>query len=158
MSAGRMTIQGQAFSAIIDALIRKGVSVKFRVNGTSMLPGIRTGDVIQLSPFQGRFPELGDVVARMADSHQSIVIHRIIKIQKQGYLIKGDSLFKADGLFHRESIIGFVSGIQRENREILLDKAKRKRDILLSTYRIFCFHRLADRVRKVWALAVKPSK
>lgn len=158
MPFGRVTIQGQDFSAIIDALIKKGVSARFRVTGTSMLPSIRAGDVIHLSPFQGRVPEIGDVVARMADSHQSIVIHRIIKIQKQGYLIKGDSLFRADGLFHRESIIGFVSGIQRGNREILLDKAKRKRDILLSTYRIFCFHRLADRVRKIWTLVVKPSK
>ncbi len=138
--------------------MEKGVSAKFRTTGNSMLPTIRNKDIIVVSPFRARQPKQGDVVAISQGPGCPVIIHRILKIKNKQFLIKGDSCLKYDGLFPRESILGFVSGIERRQKEIPLDKLTAKRNIILSKYRFFYFHRLADRFKRILIISENPSQ
>jgi len=134
----RLEISGHNFQQLITSVVEKDALVTFKVTGKSMFPNIINGDRLTLAPYQGQEPEVGDVVALANLSKNTISVHRIIKKKAELFLIKGDNVFKSDGVFSQKSIIGYICEIKRGKKKININKLKNKRIVFLSKIRFFC--------------------
>jgi signal peptidase I len=114
----RLKISGQNFSQLITSVVEKGASAKFKVTGKSMFPNIISGDIVTVASYQDRNPIIGDIIGLTNLERNQVIFHRIIKIIDEMFLIKGDNVFKNDGLFPRDCIVGYVCGIERKKKII----------------------------------------
>ena len=94
-----------------------------------MVPLIRDGDVVTVSPFcrgdvqhhmRRAAPHCGDVVAYIQPDTSRLVIHRVVCRKGNAYLIKGDNTSQMDGLVPQENILGYVTRVERRGREVAL--------------------------------------
>lgn len=109
-------------STFEEELKEKGVLVYTNV-GTSMRPLIRQGkDVMIISSLDklGRDLRKMDVPLYKRDSGQ-YVLHRIIKVTKDGYVIRGDNTYSNEYGVTDSQILGVLSGIIRNGKEISLN-------------------------------------
>lgn len=106
-------------STFEEELKEKGVLVYTNV-GTSMRPLIRQGkDVMIISSLDklGRNLKKKDVPLYKRESGQ-YVLHRIIKVTKDGYVIRGDNTYSNEYGVTDHQIIGVLSGVIRNGKEI----------------------------------------
>lgn len=106
-------------STFEEELKEKGVLVYTNV-GTSMRPLIRQGkDVMIISSLDklGRNLKKMDVPLYKRESGQ-YVLHRIIKVTKDGYVIRGDNTYSNEYGVTDHQIIGVLSGVIRNGKEI----------------------------------------
>lgn len=80
--------------------------------GNSMLPLIRPGkDVVVLKRVQ-ELPEKYDVVLyRRANG--KYILHRILDVKEEGYILCGDGQYVKEYKVHREQILGVMEGFYR---------------------------------------------
>lgn len=115
------------FLRLAEALLKRGECVKFRAEGMSMSPAIRSGDSIKIEPVTGNIT-LGEIVL-YRDKDGFVIVHRVVeKIQKgdkEFLLTKGDSALTLDAPIANEQIIGKVTDIERNRLRIrhILGKA-----------------------------------
>ena len=93
-------------------------------SGPSMYPTLRNGDGLVLEKFRS-FDEIivGDIITYPhPDPAKSFdVVHRIIKIEEEGVITRGDNNNKVDPYLVRfEDIKGKVKAVKRNNKEIKL--------------------------------------
>ncbi len=75
------------------------------VNGDSMWPSLRAGDVACVEPLVGE-PGLGEVVlARLAEA---LVVHRVLRREASGYRLRGDNSDAEDPLLPPSRVLGRV--------------------------------------------------
>lgn len=106
-------------STFEEELKEKGVLVYTNV-GTSMRPLIRQGkDVMIISSLDklGRNLKKMDVPLYKRESGQ-YVLHRIIKVTKDGYVIRGDNTYSNEYGVTDSQILGVLSGVIRNGKEI----------------------------------------
>lgn len=106
-------------STFEEELKEKGVLVYTNV-GTSMRPLIRQGkDVMIISSLDhlGRDLRKMDVPLYKRESGQ-YVLHRIIKVNKDGYVIRGDNTYSNEYGVTDSQILGVLSGVIRNGKEI----------------------------------------
>lgn len=106
-------------STFEEELKEKGVLVYTNV-GTSMRPLIRQGkDVMIISSLDklGRNLKKMDVPLYKRESGQ-YVLHRIIKVTKDGYVIRGDNTYSNEYGVTDHQIIGVLTGVIRNGKEI----------------------------------------
>lgn len=85
--------------------------------GDSMLPLIRQGrDLLVISRVEGRLKKY-DVPLYKRDSGQ-YVLHRILKVREQDYVICGDNRYHREYGITDRHIIGVLTGIVRDGKEI----------------------------------------
>ncbi len=91
--------------------------------GDSMMPLIKQGrDVLIIKKVSGRLKKY-DVPLYQRDSGQ-YVLHRILKVRKDDYVICGDNRsFKEYGITDRH-IIGVLTGVIRKGKEISVTSKK----------------------------------
>lgn len=112
-----ISLSSQALAVLMQATMAKGASLRLQVKGFSMLPFIRDSDVVTISPLPGSSIGLGWVVAFI---NPKLVIHRIIGKRNGLYFIKGDNALDAGGLILKEKILGCVTKIERNGKNIFL--------------------------------------
>ena len=61
-----------------------------RFQGTSMLPGLREGDVLAAAPLTGSMPRKGEIVLRARDE-QVVEAHRVVGVAGDRVVTRGDS-------------------------------------------------------------------
>ena len=113
-----LSLSGSAFVELLKAVLDKGTPFRFRAEGFSMHPFIRNGDLVTLSPLFNTIPRLGDVVAFVLPGTDRLMIHRIIGAKGRFFLIKGDNLHGPDGLIPKTNILGRVTRVERNGKEI----------------------------------------
>lgn len=103
--------------------IKKSGKIIYTNVGDSMMPFIRQGrDVLVISRAEGRLKRY-DIPLYKRDSGQ-YVLHRILKVRKNDYIICGDNrCIREYGITDRH-IIGVLTGIIRDGREIPLTDRK----------------------------------
>ncbi|MFI5056823.1 MAG: signal peptidase I [Candidatus Acidiferrales bacterium] len=107
---------------IAAALERRG-RVSLCVQGTSMLPWVRPGDIANIRRVSADAIRCGDVVLFRRKSQ--LFVHRII--EKRGargaaqFRAKGDAHPTCDGLLEQQELLGRVMRIYRRGRRIDLD-------------------------------------
>ena len=87
--------------------------------GVSMLPLLREGrDVMIIERPNGRLKKYDMPLYRRGDDY---VLHRIIKVNPDGYDIIGDNCVSIERDVKEEQVIGVLTGIIRDGKEYLLD-------------------------------------
>ena len=103
--------------------IRRNGKIIYTNVGDSMMPFIRQGrDVLVISRAEGRLKRY-DVPLYKRDSGQ-YVLHRILKVRKNDYVICGDNRCNREYGITDRHIIGVLTGIIRDGREILVTDRK----------------------------------
>jgi hypothetical protein len=112
------------------AVLARGVPFRFRARGWSMAPFIRDGDVITVSPLRHTLPGVGEVVAFSHPRNGSLVVHRVVARRGTASLIQGDAATDGtDGLIPAESLLGRVTRVQRNGRDVRLGLGPERRAI-----------------------------
>jgi signal peptidase I len=111
-------LSGVVFSGMMEAVLQKNVPFRFIAPGFSMHPFICDGDIITIEAVSGRLYS-GDVVAFKEPFNGKLIVHRIVHISHEGYLIKGDNNSFFDGRISGESIIGRVIRVKHGGREVM---------------------------------------
>lgn len=115
-----LSFPGKALVEILRAVLHKGASVRFRAKGFSMSPFIKNQDVVTLSPLKKSPPELGDVIAFVLRETGTLCVHRIVGKKGDLYVAKGDNSLEGDESVPRENILGFVTRVERDGKEVYL--------------------------------------
>ena len=85
-----------------------------------MFPFIRDGDIITVSPLSGSVPRIGDVLAFTHPETGKLLVHRIVGMTGNFFLLKGDNRFYIDGFVPKEGILGCVTNVERSGKVRLL--------------------------------------
>ncbi len=119
-SAEAFNLSGPALLALMRAVLDRGATFRFRARGTSMMPLIRDGDVLSVSPLR-RSPGLGDVVAFVQGTPERLAVHRVVALQGASCLIQGDNADGCpDGVVCYDQILGRVTCVERAGRRVRL--------------------------------------
>ena len=97
--------------------IRRNGTIIYTNVGDSMMPFIKQGrDVLVISKAEGKLKRY-DVPLYKRDSGQ-YVLHRILKVRENDYVICGDNRCSREYGITDRHIIGVLTGIIRDGREI----------------------------------------
>lgn len=103
--------------------IRRNGKIIYTNVGDSMMPLIKQGrDVLVISRAEGRLKRY-DVPLYKRDSGQ-YVLHRILKVRENDYVICGDNRCNREYGITDKHIIGVLTGIIRNGREISVTDRK----------------------------------
>ncbi|RMG04873.1 MAG: hypothetical protein D6726_02520 [Nitrospirae bacterium] len=69
-----------------------------------MSPFIKDGDMVLIEPCKGR-PKTGEILLVRTPEGRAL-LHRVIRVEKDGVTMKGDAASQADGTFGMGSIVG----------------------------------------------------
>jgi hypothetical protein len=120
VKAEERALSGAALLELMRAVLARGVPFRFCARGWSMAPFIRDGDVITVSPLLAR-PGVGEVVAFVRPGAGNLVVHRVVGRRGLAVLIQGDSAPELpDGLVPRDNLLGRVTRIERQGRDVWL--------------------------------------
>lgn len=98
---------------LLEATLAKGAEARFVVDGSSMWPLIRAGDVVCVRPPGEIGACVGDVVALRRQPTGNLVLHRLVCRRSATVLIRGDNLPQADGVCPAAHILGVVRRVER---------------------------------------------
>ena len=111
---------------IEDILQENGVYISTTV-GTSMYPMLRDRrDTVIIRPVEGKLKKYDVPLYRRGRDY---VLHRIVKVTPDGYVICGDNCLHKEYQVTDEQIIGVLRGFYRDDREIYMDG---------KGYRLYC--------------------
>ena len=89
--------------------------------GPSMNPTITENDLLEITPYSQKAPEMGDVILFIPSEFHQPVIHRIIGLDRDGYITRGDNCTKSDPwLTSPENILGQVVRAYRTTRKLTI--------------------------------------
>jgi len=155
-----MSLPGAELAELLRATLAKGLPVRFRAKGFSMSPFIKDGDLITLAPLTDRSPRLGDVIAFTQKGTGKLTVHRVVRIKGDTYLIKGDNTSGAEGLESKESILGLVKSLERNDMRVSLGFGPERFVIALLSRKellpplIHCVWRLRHPLRKIGMISL----
>lgn len=98
----------------IAEVLSKGEIVITGFSGTSMLPMLRSGkDRVVIEKITSK-PKCNDVPLYMSGG--KYILHRIVKVKPQGYVIRGDNLYRNEYNVTDKDIIGVLTGFYRGDK------------------------------------------
>ncbi|MFN2400325.1 MAG: nucleotidyltransferase family protein [Gemmatimonadaceae bacterium] len=121
-------ITGEALAEVVRSVTNEGGRMWFITTGTSMVPTIRAGDRVLLTPVRGDL-NVGDIV--FVEDHGQPLLHRIERLigEKGGggnsILTRGDACPRSEGPFEAASVLARVERAERAGRAVRLDGAPR---------------------------------
>jgi signal peptidase I len=128
---GVLSLSGPGFQEFLKSVLAKRAAFRFRAQGFSMHPFIQDGDVITVSPLEGRAPKMGEVAAFWNHETGKLMVHRVIARLREGYVIRGDSNCEPDGLLGFENLIGVVKRVERDGKTVCLGQGPERLFIAL---------------------------
>ena len=100
---------------IEDVIKENGVYLSTTV-GVSMYPMLRNRrDTIMIKPVAGRLKRYDVPLYRRGDDY---VLHRIVAVKPEGYVICGDNCMKREYNITDQQIIGVLDGFYRDGKEV----------------------------------------
>lgn len=103
--------------------LEQGGEVCFTPRGTSMLPMLRNGrDTVTLIQ-PDTPPKKYQLVFYQRDNGQ-YVLHRIVRVEKEGYVLRGDNQFVDETGIRREQILAVVEQFTRNGRTYSKDSLR----------------------------------
>jgi signal peptidase I len=92
VNAEEIHLSSQAVLELMKAVLSRGVPFRFRALGWSMIPFVRNGDLITVTPIKKARPRVGDVVAFITRMNGRLIVHRIVAKDDDNFTILGDSV------------------------------------------------------------------
>ncbi len=103
---------------IEDVLKEEGVFVSTTV-GVSMFPMLRNRrDTIIVMPYEGRLNKYDVPLYKRGTSY---ILHRIIEVRPDSYVIRGDNCIQKEYGITDEQILGVLTGFYRGSKKINMD-------------------------------------
>ena len=132
-----------------EELLKTQDEVMTRTKGTSMRPLLRQGrDIVVIK--RPQFPlKAGDVPLYRVKGKEELVLHRILRVKKDGtYIIRGDNLFRKE--YVKESqIVGVMKAFYREGRYCDCEKSRK--------YKLYIIlNRVSYPLRYLWKCILRP--
>jgi signal peptidase I len=115
-----LPISGLCLRELLQAVLEKRCSVRFRAGGWSMGPFIKDGDVVTISPLSGRKLRPGDVVAAPSPGTNGLLLHRVVEIKDGCVVTRGDNLDRTDGHVSLSRLLGRVTRVERAGQKVRL--------------------------------------
>jgi len=115
-----LPLSGRALVELLRAVLHRGAAVRFQAKGFSMSPFIKNKDVVTISPLLGKRPGWGDIIAFVHPETGGLCIHRIVRKKDRIYVTKGDNISEAGECVPTESILGFVTRVERDGKPVFL--------------------------------------
>lgn len=133
-------VERVADTGVLTDLMREtlahGNTFRFRAPGRSMEPFIRSGDTVSIAPFSPSQPQLGDVLAFLHPLDDRLLVHRLIQIKGNKFLMKGDNTRDHnDGWVSTPHLLGRVKQVERGKRKITFGLGVEKHLIALLSRR-----------------------
>ena len=122
----RPTESSRERQGLFEDLLGKGVLLRIRVTGRSMVPFLQGGEMLTIRKASASSLRKGDLVFfKNRDGHP--VIHRIVKKYTHNDVLtfqtRGDALIGFDGPVREEHILGKVCSLERGRRHLNLEAA-----------------------------------
>ena len=87
--------------------------------GRSMNPTLRSGDRLEVIPYNGAKVRRGDVVVCVPPESDSRIIHRVVSVNRNEIRTRGDNCYHEDDwVLRRDYILGRVVAAQRGRRRL----------------------------------------
>ena len=137
----------KSFENTIMDVLGRGMSVRFHATGQSMLPAIRSGEHLHVSPVTRRSLRVGDIV--LARSGGRLLAHRIVRISAQSIITRGDNIFRPDAALSPSDILGHVTHIERDGVTVAVPAAPRRIRLAAARVRNRLIFSLSQLVRSV---------
>ena len=96
-------------------LLAEGREVRFTPSGVSMRPYIEGDKDSVILASYARAPRRGDIVlahAHAAGGRQTYVLHRLVRIEGERFVLQGDGNLAGEETCSRDEIIGYVTKIE----------------------------------------------
>jgi hypothetical protein len=103
------------FLQTLDGILRRGHRVRFRADGWSMHPAIRSGEIITVAPL-GRAPvHVGDVL--LYRNGRGVIAHRLAGVRRSSgriveLVLRGDAADSCDAPIAPEQVLGRVVTVE----------------------------------------------
>lgn len=115
-----LPLSGRALVDLLRAVLHKGAPARFQAKGFSMAPFIKNKDLVTVSPLLTGRPGLGEIVAFVHPETQGLCIHRIVSKKDDLYVTKGDNRFETEERVPIENILGSVTRVERDGKQVFL--------------------------------------
>jgi hypothetical protein len=115
-----LSLSDRDLRGLLGDLLARGGSLRFKAKGYSMSPFIRDGDVITVAPISPAKLCWGDIAAFRRCGTDHLTIHRVVGVQDDSFLMKGDNAPHIDGLIPASEVLGRVIKVDREGRRLRL--------------------------------------
>lgn len=103
---------------IEDVLKEEGVFVS-TTSGRSMYPMLRDRrDTIIIRPYEGRLSKYDVPLYKRGDKY---ILHRIIGVLPDSYVIRGDNCLRREYGINDEKILGVLTGFYRDGKPVDMD-------------------------------------
>lgn len=112
-----MRYQLKEFEAVIQEVLDSGGEFQLYPRGSSMLPLIREGRDWVMLVQKGKTLHHNDIVLYHRKDG-SFVLHRIVKVRSDGYVLCGDNQVQLETGIQDHQIIALVKGIGRKGRQV----------------------------------------
>jgi hypothetical protein len=122
LGAEDVHFSGSDFLELLRPLLDGGHTVRFQAHGVSMTPVIRNGDTVTVSPISAYSIQLGDVVAAESPLMGRVVLHRVIKREPGGLILRADNAGVPDGFVAERAVMGKVVCVHRNGQSVRLAK------------------------------------
>ena len=101
----------------IEEYIGKYGSITYKNKGVSMLPLLREGkDLFTIEKKSGERCKRGDVVL-FKKGHNKYVLHRVVEVRENDYVILGDNCINREYGIKDEDILGVMTSFVRNGKE-----------------------------------------
>jgi hypothetical protein len=142
MRSGTVSCPGSDFEALAVHILAGGHDLRFRARGSSMLPLLRDGDILDVQPI-GETPSIrsGEIVLYRSPG-RGIVVHRVVGILRQGQedilLVKGDAAHAPEPQVPASDVLGRVVSTERSGRRCQAGSwaARRSAPLFVRAYRL----------------------
>ena len=118
MAAQVVPLLNKNFLPLVGEILAHGNSLRFKASGRSMLPVIKSGDIVEVGPLTNEII-IGDILL-YRNSRSEAVVHRMIgRVRGENqvfFLVKGDSSSETDELVSEAQILGKVIDIHAKAR------------------------------------------
>ena len=105
-----------SFERVLDL---EGVVV-YRVEGVSMRPMLRMDrDIVVIRKPNGRLQKYDVALYRRQTGNY--VLHRVVRVLEDGYIIRGDNCFRDETDITDAQIVGVLTQFQRRGKQISTD-------------------------------------
>jgi hypothetical protein len=101
-----MNVPSRELMPVIRAALERGQRVRMTVNGSSMLPFIHDGEVVEIEPIHS-LPKMGDIVLLQC-SEDRYVVHRVARLEDDTLFLRGDAQLHCEGPFTSDAVLGRV--------------------------------------------------
>ena len=98
------------FEPTLRAVLTAGHGARFRVEGDSMHPVIRSGEYVKVMPCTVSKLRRGDVI--LAATGRGLTAHRIVRISERGIITRGDNSLRSDPMVEPGNILGRIAEVE----------------------------------------------